>query len=105
MRVLIFTAILSFINAHTIIVIDGQTGDPIQNVNVFTMGDGTTTDKQGYCNLDIFNKNDEITFSMIGYSTMTLPFIEISKVVRLQKESIPLGLVNVIGKNKKSKRW
>ena len=56
MRVLIFTAILSFINAHTIIVIDGQTGYPIQNVNVFTMGDGITTDKQGYCNLDIFNK-------------------------------------------------
>ena len=104
MRVLIFTAILSFINAHTIIVIDGQTGDPIQNVNVFTMGDGITTDKQGYCNLEIFNKDDDITFSMIGYSTMTLPFIEISKVVRLQKESIPLGLVNVIGKNKKSKR-
>ena len=75
MRVLIFTAILSFINAHTIIVIDGQTGDPIQNVNVFTTGDGTTTDKQGYCNLDIFNKNDEITFSMIGYSTMTLPSV------------------------------
>ena len=104
MKVLIFTAILSFINAHTIIVIDGQTGDPIQNVNVFTMGDGITTDKQGYCNLEIFNKDDDITFSMIGYSTITLPFIEISKVVRLQKESIPLGLVNVIGKSKKSKR-
>ena len=41
---------------------------------------------------------------MIGYSTFTLPFIDISKVVHLQNESIALGLVNVVGKNKKSRK-
>ena len=104
MKVLIFIVILSSINAQIIRVIDNQTGNPVENVNVFAGSNGTTTDKYGFCNLGIFNTNDEITFSMIGYSTFTLPFIDISKVVHLQNESIALGLVNVVGKNKKSRK-
>ena len=79
MKVLIFIVILSSINAQIIRVIDNQTGNPVENVNVFAGSNGTTTDKYGFCNLGIFNTNDEITFSMIGYSTFTLPFIDISK--------------------------
>ena len=104
MKVLIFIVILCSINAQIIRVIDNQTGNPVENVNVFAGSNGTTTDKYGFCNLGIFNTNDEITFSMIGYSTFTLPFIDISKVVHLQNESIALGLVNVVGKNKKSRK-
>ena len=104
MKVLIFIVTLSSITAKTIRLIDIQTGNPIENVNVFVGDNGTTTDKYGFCNLGIFNKTDYITFSMIGYSTVTLPSIEISKVVYLQNESIPLDLVNVFGKNKKSKK-
>ena len=96
MKVLIFIVTLSSITAKTIRLIDIQTGNPIENVNVFVADNGTTTDKYGFCNLGIFNKTDYITFSMIGYNTVILPSIEISKVVYLQNESIPLPLVNVV---------
>ena len=101
MNVLIFIVILSSINAQIIRVIDNQTGNSVENVNVFAGSNGTTTDKYGFCNLGIFKKTDYITFSMIGYSTVTIPSNEISKVVYLQNESIPLGLVNVFGKKRK----
>tara|TARA_B100000029_G_C17167850_1_gene812122 strand:- start:31 stop:705 length:675 start_codon:yes stop_codon:yes gene_type:complete len=82
---------------------DTQTGKPIENVNVFVGNNGTTTNSNGYCNLDIFNKNDQITFSMIGYRDFTLPFSQIPKVVYLINESIPMELVNVVGESKKSR--
>jgi len=82
---------------------DTQTGKPIKNVNVFVGNNGTTTNSNGYCNLDIFNKNDQITFSMIGYRDFTLPFSQIPKVVYLINESIPMELVNVVGESKKSR--
>ena len=82
---------------------DAQTGKPIENVNVFVANNGTTTNSNGYCNLDIFNKNDQITFSMIGYRDFTLPFSQIPEVVYLINESIPMELVNVLGESKKSR--
>ena len=82
---------------------DTQTGKPIENVNVFVANNGTTTNSNGYCNLDIFNKNDQITFSMIGYRDFTLPFSQIPEVVYLINESIPMELVNVLGESKKSR--
>jgi len=82
---------------------DTQTGKPIENVNVFVGNNGTTTNSNGSCNLDIFNKNDQITFSMIGYRDFTLPFSQIPKVVYLINESIPMELVNVVGESKKSR--
>jgi len=82
---------------------DTQTGKPIKNVNVFVGNNGTTTNSNGSCNLDIFNKNDQITFSMIGYRDFTLPFSQIPKVVYLINESIPMELVNVVGESKKSR--
>ena len=82
---------------------DTQTGKPIENVNVFVGNNGTTTNSNGSCNLDIFNKNDQITFSMIGYRDFTLPFSQMPKVVYLINESIPMELVNVVGESKKSR--
>ena len=82
---------------------DTQTGKPIENVNVFVGNNGTTTNSNGSCNIDIFNKNDRITFSMIGYRDFTLPFSQIPEIVYLKNESIPMELVNVVGKNKKSR--
>ena len=104
MLILIFLITLSSISAQTIILIDTQTGKPIENVNVFVGNNGTTTDNYGYCNLDIFKKRDQITFSMIGYRTVTFSFSEIPKVVYLKNESIPMELVSVLGKSKKSRK-
>ena len=94
---------LTTLSAQTIILMDTQTGKPIENVNVFVGNNGTTTNSNGSCNLDIFNKNDQITFSMIGYRDFTLPFSEIPKVVYLINKSIPMELVNVVGESKKSR--
>ncbi len=94
---------LTTLSAQTIILMDTQTGKPIENVNVFVGNNGTTTNSNGSCNLDIFNKNDQITFSMIGYRDFTLPFSQIPEVVYLINESIPMELVNVVGESKKSR--
>ena len=94
---------LTNLSTQTIILIDTQTGKPIENVNVFVGNNGTTTNSNGSCNLDIFNKNDQITFSMIGYRDFTLPFSQIPEVVYLINESISMELVNVVGESKKSR--
>ena len=94
---------LTTLSTQTIILIDTQTGKPIENVNVFVGNNGTTTNSNGSCNLDIFNKNDQINFSMIGYRDFTLPFSQIPEVVYLINESIPMELVNVVGESKKSR--
>ena len=94
---------LTTLSTQTIILMDTQTGKPIENVNVFVGNNGTTTNSNGSCNIDIFNKNDRITFSMIGYRDFTLPFSQIPEVVYLINESIPMELVNVVGESKKSR--
>ena len=53
---------LTNLSTQTIILIDTQTGKPIENVNVFAGNNGTTTNSNGSCNLDIFNKNNIIGF-------------------------------------------
>ena len=80
---------------------DNQTDKPIENVNVFVGDNGTITDSYGLCNVDIFKKTDQITFSIIGYKTITLPYNEIPKMVYLENESIPMELISVLGKKKK----
>ena len=94
---------LPTLSTQTIILMDTQTGKPIENVNIFVGNNGTTTNSNGSCNLDIFNKNDQITFAMIGYRDFTLPLSQIPEVVYLINESIPMELVNVVGESKKSR--
>ena len=100
----IFLITISFISAQSIRIVDVQTEKPIENVNVFVGNKGTTSDSYGSCSLDGFKKNAEITFSIIGYKTVTLSYSEISKLVYLEKESIPMESISVLGENKKSKK-
>ena len=94
----------SIIGAQTTSVVDAQTNTPIPNVNVYADSAGVITDNYGFCSLNTFKQNDQITFSMIGYKTITLPYNRMPKMIYLEKESIPMELVNVFGKNKKSKK-
>jgi len=100
----IFFITFSLISAQTITIVDTRTDKPIENVNVFVGNTGTTTDSYGSCNLDIFKKNAKITFSMIGYKSVTFTYSEIPKMVYLEKELIPIASISVLGKNKKSKK-
>ena len=94
----------SVMGAQTISIIDTQTKTPIPNVNVYADSMGVITDNYGFCSLNTFKQNDQITFSMIGYKTITLPYNRMPKMIYLEKESIPMELVSVFGKNKKSKK-
>ncbi|MFL3008572.1 MAG: hypothetical protein ACJZ14_04240 [Candidatus Neomarinimicrobiota bacterium] len=52
----IFLIFLSSLNAQIITLIDHQSRIPIENVNVFVNNNGTTTNSQGLCNIDILKK-------------------------------------------------
>ena len=104
MLVLILFISFSISLSQNILLIDINTGKPIKNVNVFDGVNGTTTDRFGSCDLENLNKNNNITFSMIGYRNITLEFIDIPKIVYLEKELLPMELIHVIGNNKKSKK-
>ena len=104
MKILLFISTLTLIHAKDIRLIDNQTGNPIKNVNVYTDKDGTTTDENGFCSLELFNEMDDITFSMIGYETITKGYGEIPKILYMQSQTIPMELVTVFAKDKKSKK-
>ena len=104
MKILLFISILTLIQAKEIRLIDNQTGNPIKNVNVYTDKDGTTTDENGICSLELFDEMDEITFSMIGYETITKSYGEIAKILYLNRQTIPMELVNVFANDKNSKK-
>ena len=101
---IIFFILFSFLNAKPISVIDAETKKPIENVNVFDGNVGTTTDSYGMCSIEAFEKDDYITFSMIGYETVKLLYTDTVKSVYLRKRSISMEPISVIGKNKKSKK-
>ena len=104
MKILLFISILTMVQAKEIRLIDNETGDPIKSVNVYTDKYGTTTDENGYCSLVLFDEIDEITFSMIGYETITKRYGDITKVLYMKRRSIPMELVTVFAQDKKSKK-
>ena len=104
MHGIIFFILFSLLNAKSIYVIDAETKEPIENVNVFDGNVGTTTNSYGMCNIETFEKDDNITFSMIGYKSVKLPYNEIVKSVFLRKHSITMEPISVIGINKKSRK-
>ena len=79
----IFFITFSFVGEKTITIIDAQANTPIQNVNVYADSVGIISDRYGSCSLDTFKRNDQITFSMIGYKTITLPYKRISEMIYL----------------------
>ena len=103
----IFTIVLllsNFIYSQVITVIDKNTSLPLSEVNIYTKESGTTTSNDGVCDLSIFSSDDIITFSLIGYKSISIKKTQILNVLYLDSETIPLELVNVIGKSKRSKR-
>tara|TARA_Y100000748_G_scaffold186776_1_gene156365 strand:- start:926 stop:1660 length:735 start_codon:yes stop_codon:yes gene_type:complete len=103
----IFTIVLllsNFIYSQVITVIDKNTSLPLSEVNIYTKESGTTTSNDGVCDLSIFSSDDIITFSLIGYKSISIKKTQILNVLYLNSETIPLELVNVIGKSKRSKR-
>ena len=101
MRILLFISILTLVQAKEIRLIDNETGDPIKSVNVYTDKYGTTTDENGHCNLEFFDEIDDITFSIIGYETITKRYEKINKILYMHRQTIPMELVTVFAQDKK----
>ena len=104
MKFLLFISISTLVQAKEIRLIDNETGDPIKSVNVYTDKYGTTTDENGYCSLELFDEIDDITFSMIGYKTITKRNCEITKTLYMHRQTIPMELVTVFARDKNSKK-
>ena len=101
----IFLTIISNAICRNVILCDSQTGRPLADVNVFTQENGITTDSSGLCSIDIFKQNDQISFSLIGYQTIKVPYAEIKEKILMKRETIPLNLINVMGKKKRSRKY
>ena len=87
-----------FIYSQSGIIIDIESGSPLQDVNIFNHFQGTTSDESGKFYFDdIFSENDTVMFSLIGYETTRLAKTEISKVVGMTKKPIPIDIVKVYG--------
>lgn len=103
-RILFFFTLIVLVYPQIITVVDKNTNSPLPEVNIYTQENGTTTSNDGVCDLSIFSFNDTITFALIGYKTISIKKSEILNVIYLKSEMIPMELVNVIGKSKRSKR-
>lgn len=93
-----------FIEAQQITIRDTKTKLPLSDVNVYTIHTGTTTNENGFCDINIFDSTDAITISSIGYEPQAYIKSQIPKIIYLDSYLIPMDLINVIVKNKKSKR-
>ena len=103
-RILFFFTLTVLVYPQIITVVDKNTNSPLPEVNIYTQENGTTTSNDGVCDLSIFFSDDIITFSLIGYKSISIKKTQILNVLYLDSETIPLELVNVIGKSKRSKR-
>ena len=83
-------------------VLDQNNSSPLANVNVYFDSIGTTTDKYGLCNIYQFNPSDLVTFSLIGYKEIRLVKSKITNIIYMEKQSIPMELVEVMGQKKRS---
>ncbi|MDP7465778.1 MAG: hypothetical protein QF795_05600, partial [Candidatus Marinimicrobia bacterium] len=100
---IIFLLLLSAATAQTIIIRDVNTNLPLVDVNVFTDDNGTTTNNNGICYLDTFGSKDIVTFSLIGYQTLTLTKSQIPNILYLENHLILMDWINVVAKNKTSR--
>jgi len=81
-------------------VIDLDSEIPLVNANVFLAGTltGTTTNKDGYFELNTNgNISVPVVFSFVGYTTRVLSYIELSSdsIVNLKKEVLEIKEINV----------
>ena len=86
-KVLLF---FSLVNSQVIMIIDGQSKKPLQDVNLFSKSVGTTTDKNGFCSLDEFLNTEQIHVSMIGYDKVLLVKNNFPKILTLKPNTLPM---------------
>ena len=94
---------ISVINAQTIQVVNGKTGQPIEGVVLFTETFSTQTDSMGKAKIDNFSINDRILFKHSSYTRFQSEkskIIKQGKIIWLNEDPITLNEI-VISAN----RW
>lgn len=87
----------------TITIVDGDTGEPIIGVTIYTddYSFTATSDFDGTCVLSDLAYRDEINFSYLGYRDLKLPFYQIRKLgakVKMYVDNVLLDSIVVIGR-------
>ena len=86
------------IHAQTIYVEDANSGEPIENVAVFSIDktQNTFTNYKGEANVDEFNLSSPIIFQINGYNTLTLTLSLTTKFITIQLEPKVQNLEGVV---------
>lgn len=86
------------------VVVDSETGDPLPYINVYYEGKGvgTITDVDGKYSIPYHQGWNELTFSMVGYSTQVIKVSASTKRLNVKMKS-DLVLEEVVVKPKKEK--
>ena len=103
----LFAFLLAFTKVYGqfAVIIDSESKVPLQNVNIFNESRGVTSDSGGrFFYHDIFDANDTITFSSIGYKTIYLAVSEIPEKIKMESIAINLKKVDVIGDYDRSRK-
>ena len=96
----LFAFLLAFTKVYGqfAVIIDSESKVPLQNVNIFNESRGVTSDSGGrFFYHGIFDANDTITFSLIGYRTIYLAVSEIPDKIKMESIAINLERIEVIG--------
>ncbi len=88
------------VQAQQVRVVDRSTLEPLEFVNVYDLRTQTVaqTDAKGAFDISLFNQSDSITFSLLGFRTLTLSVADISRdkfLVKLGESRIALSEVVV----------
>jgi len=87
-----------------IIIKDIDTHSPLSGVNIYSDDYGTTTDSIGVSNLLIFDDEDEITISHIGYTIIKKRKLNLENIILLKRSNISITGVSVISFKSKRER-
>ena len=101
---IVFFILVGLINTQTITICDSQSGLPLADVNVFKNNVGTTTDSNGVCDLHLFQADDQVTFSSIGYITVKQTKNEVPKVFFMKNELISMDPIYIVGNRKRLRK-
>ena len=99
----VFLLLVSLINSQVIIIKDGQSKNPYKML-IFSKSTGTTTDKNGFCNLDKFLNNEQIHVTMIGYEEVLINKNNFPKILLLEPIYLEMEEVSIVGQKVEKKK-
>ena len=101
---LLYFFFINFSYSFNIYVFDKLSKKPIESVNIFSSNKGITTNSEGFVNLGIFNDDELINFSSIGYKLIKIKKVNIVKNIYLERENLSMEMIHVTSANKSQRK-